>query len=267
MPLKEKISLVCVVFCLSDWDSAQYLKFKNQRTQPASDLAARLSGRSPKTIVDIGCGPGNSTDVLKGFFPNADISGIDNSPDMIARAESEHPELRFRLCGALELEGKYDLLFSNACLQWITDHYTLIPALMEKLNRGGVLAVQIPMNGDEPLFRLIKETAQEPYWGFEGIAPAVNETLAPAEYYDILSDCSSAFDVWEIKYCHPLADHNALLEWVRSTRLRPYLDFLGEERGAEFEAEILEKAKKIYPVRKNGNVLLGFRRFFFTAEK
>ena len=252
---------------MADWNSSQYLKFKNQRTQPAVDLAMRMINRKPKKIADIGCGPGNSTSVLKSVFPESYIIGIDNSPNMIEKARNLHPDMEFGLCGALELEGTYDMLFSNACLQWIPDHETLIPALMNKLNDGGVLAVQIPMNGEEPLFQLIKETAAEPKWGLEKVKLQPNETLTPLAYFDILADCSTSFEIWETKYYHCLEDHKALVEWVKGTRLRPYLDFLGETRGNEFEHEIVEGAKKIYPIRKNGGVILGFRRFFFTAEK
>lgn len=252
---------------MADWNASQYLKFKNQRTQPAVDLAMRLINTNPKTIVDIGCGPGNSTSVLKQLFPVAYILGIDNSPNMIEKARKEHADIPFMLCDALALEGKYDLLFSNACLQWIPHHGTLIPSLMEKLNDGGTLAVQIPMNGEEPLFQLIKEVADEPRWGLRDIPMPPNETLTPQEYFDILSSCSSVFDIWKIQYYHPLDNHKALVNWVKSTRLRPYLDFLGDKRGEEFENEITDRAKGIYPVSKSGKVVLGFRRFFFVAQK
>ena len=252
---------------MADWNAGQYLKFRNQRTQPAVDLAVRLISSHPKTIVDIGCGPGNSTAVLKSVFPCADIVGIDNSPGMIERAQKEHPGMKFQFCEARALEGKYDLLFSNACLQWIPDHHTLIPALMDKLNEGGVLADQMPMNGEEPLFKLISEVAAEAKWGIENVKLQPNETLTPLEYFDILEDCASSFDVWETKYYHRLDNHKALVEWVKGTRLRPYLNFLGKARGEEFENAIVERAKTIYSVRKDGGVVLGFRRFFFTAEK
>ena len=153
---------------MADWNSAQYLKFKNERTQPAVDLAMRIKN-NPKTIVDIGCGPGNSTKVLRDIFTDANILGIDNSPNMIEKAKSEHSDIDFDLCDALSLDGKYDLLFSNACLQWIPNHDTLIPSLMEKLNDGGILAVQVPMNGEEPLFRLIREVANESKWELSGV--------------------------------------------------------------------------------------------------
>lgn len=251
---------------MSDWNSTQYLKFKNERTQPAIDLAMRVRN-NPKTIVDIGCGPGNSTKVLRDIFSNADIIGIDNSPNMIKKAKAEHPDINFRLCDALSLEGKYDLLFSNACLQWIPNHDMLIPLFMDKLNDGGILAVQVPMNGDEPLFNLIQKVATEPRWGLSGVQFQPNETLTPLEYYNILSGCSSAFDMWEIKYYHTMPNHQALADWVKGTRLRPYLDYLGAEKGAGFEAEIVERSKELYPIMDNGNVVLGFRRFFFTAKK
>lgn len=251
---------------MADWNSTQYLKFKNERTQPAVDLAMRIKN-IPKTIVDIGCGPGNSTKVLRDIFTDANILGIDNSPNMIEKAKSEHSDIDFDLCDALSLDGKYDLLFSNACLQWIPNHDTLIPSLMEKLNDGGILAVQVPMNGEEPLFRLIREVANESKWELSGVKLQPNETLTPSEYYNILSKYSSAFDMWEVKYYHTMSDHKALVDWVKGTRLRPYLDYLGVEKGAEFEAEIIERSKELYPITHNGNVVLGFRRFFFMAVK
>lgn len=251
---------------MADWNSAQYLKFKNERTQPAVDLAARIK-TNPKTAADIGCGPGNSTQVLKNAFPGAKILGIDSSPNMIEKAKKEHPDIDFMLCDVHDIKGNYDLIFSNACLQWIPDHEKLIPALMNSLNEGGVLAVQVPMNGEEPLFRLIKEAAAEPEWNLSKVRVQPNEILTPPEYYDILSSCASSFDIWETKYYHSLSDHRALVEWVKSTRLRPYLDALGDEKAALFEEEIVRRSKDIYPVMANGTVVLGFRRLFFTAVK
>ena len=252
---------------MSDWNSSQYLKFEKQRTQPARDLLARLKDLSPRTAADIGCGPGNSTSAIAEFFPNADIIGIDSSANMIEKAKSKYPNLNFKLCDALELDGKYDLLFSNACLQWIPNHEKLIPALMDKLNENGVLAVQIPMNGEEPLFRLIKEIAEEPKWGLQNANIQPNETLTPTEYFNILTDCSSSFDMWEVKYYHNLPDHRALVDWVKGTRIRPYLDCMSEAQGEAFENEILERSKELYPILSSGEVVLGFRRFFFTAVK
>ncbi len=252
---------------MADWNPSQYLKFKEQRTQPARDLAARVLAYHPQKIADIGCGPGNSTAVLRQFFPEAHLTGVDNSPAMVEKAAASYPAISFRLCDALSLESGWDMLFSNACLQWIPDHPTLLPALMDKLNPGGVLAVQVPMNGEEPFFRLIREVAAEARWGLRDVKLQPNETLPPAEYFDILSGCASSFDMWEVKYYHAMPDHGALVDWVRSTRLRPYLDALGDVRGAEFESVLTKRARELYPVTASGEVVLGFRRFFFTAVK
>ncbi len=252
---------------MADWNSMQYLKFEKQRTQPARDLLMRIQTLTPHTAVDIGCGPGNSTAAVAECFPDAKLVGIDASPNMIEKAKTKYPALQFELCDALQLEGKYDLLFSNACLQWIPNHATLIPFLMGRLNEKGVLAVQIPMNGEEPLYRIIREVAAEPKWGLQNAKLRLNETLTPEEYFDILTACASSFDIWEIKYYHPMPDHRALVDWVKGTRIRPYLEHLDEEQGSAFENEIMERARAAYPVQSNGEVILGFRRFFFTAVK
>ena len=252
---------------MSDWNASQYLKFKKQRTQPAKDLARRVKEYQPKTIIDIGCGPGNSTSTLAEIFPDADIMGIDNSENMIKKAKEEHPELKFELRDISKITGKYDLLFSNACLQWVPNHDDLLPKLMKNLSDKGVLAIQIPINEEEPLFKTIDEIAREDRWGLKNICLPQNKALSPSRYFNILTDCSSDFDIWETKYYHTLENHRAMIEWVKGTRLRPYLDALGEETGKEFENEIENKAKKIYPPQKNGNIIFGFRRLFFIAKK
>ena len=251
---------------MTDWNSSLYLKFKTERTQPAVDLANRLRAYHPEKIADIGCGPGNSTEVLRSVFPHSEIHGIDNSPDMIEKARKEHPGLTFHLCDVNGMQGRYDILFSNACLQWLPDHAALLPKLMDRLNIGGVLAVQLPMNQEEPLFRIIGETASDPRWGL-GKCFRSNDTLCSDEYYHILSDCSSDFQMWETVYYHALPSHQALVDWIKGTRMRPYLDALDSENAVLFEKEILRRTVETYPVKSNGNVLLRFRRFFFIASR
>ncbi len=250
-----------------NWNSSQYLKFKSQRTQPAIDLARRVVDVNPKTILDIGCGPGNSTAVLKSVFLEAQILGIDTSPNMINEAKKTYPNIDFKLGDARDIDGKYDLLFSNACLQWIPDHKGIIPYLMSRINDSGTLAVQIPMNGDESLFRIIRDVVSESKYSFDLSKLTRQWTLKPDEYYEILSGCSNSFQIWETVYYHDLPDHEALLEWVKGTHIRPYLAQLSDEDGLEFENEILDRVKKTYPVMSDGKVILRFRRFFFTARK
>lgn len=255
---------------MSEWNAEQYLKFKDQRTQPAVDLAKRLTACEPGSILDVGCGPGNSTAVLNDIFPSARILGVDNSEAMIQKASQTYPDIDFRLCDVtseLDKLDNYDVIFSNACLQWIPDHKKFIPELMDKLTPGGTLAVQIPMNGQEILFRMINEVVCDSKWGFSGSYIETNETLQPEEYFDILAACSSSFDVWETVYYHNMPNVRAMVEWVKGTRLRPYLNALDAGATAELEQEITERASREYHAQANGEIIFKFRRFFFTAVK
>lgn len=252
---------------MTDWNPKQYLKFESQRTQPAIDLAKHISDLDVKNALDIGCGPGNSTNVLKKYFPVADITGIDSSEDMIKKAQTKYPAIPFEKRDALDICGMYDLLFSNACLQWIPDHDTLIPYFMEHLNDGGTLAVQVPMNGEEPLYKIIGSVTSDAKWGFDHTSLETNEILTSAEYYGILSSCSSDFDIWETVYYHSMPSHESLIEWVRSTRLRPYLAQLDDDGRAEFENELLDRVKSEYRVTSAGDIIFRFRRLFFTARR
>ncbi|MGI6117691.1 MAG: methyltransferase domain-containing protein [Bilifractor sp.] len=250
-----------------DWNPDLYLRFKKERTQPSIDLANRIRDLRPETAADLGCGPGNSTAVLRSVFPETKITGIDSSENMIRQARQNHPDLNFRLCDVRALEGRYDLIFSNACLHWIPDHRSLIPELMKKLNPGGMLAVQFPMNRDEPLYRSAEEMSDDPRWGIPPGSVDNKDTLMPDEYYDILAGCSSDFQIWQCLYCHALPSHESLIDWIRGTRLRRYESHLSEEQSTRFEEELLRRTKDLYPVHSDGRVLLHFRRFFFTAKK
>ena len=255
---------------MAQWSSEQYLKFKKQRTQPAVDLAKRIADKNPRAVLDIGCGPGNSTSVLKKAFPEARVVGIDSSPEMIEKAKASCADIEFRLCDItadLENLEKYDVIFSNACLQWVPGHRTLIPALLGKLNNGGVLAVQIPMNYKEPLFVVENEVLSEPRWGFAGKEIRTIATLPPEEYFNILASCANDFDIWETVYYHRMPSVEAMVEWIKGTNLRPYLNALDAENAKKLEAEITDRAAKVYTKQENGEYIFKFRRFFFIAEK
>lgn len=251
---------------MSEWNAEKYLIFKNERTQPCIDLASRIRFIKPNTVADLGCGPGNSTAVLGSVFPNAQITGFDNSENMISKARQTYPQIDFKLLSVWDIDSKYDLIFSNACLQWVQDHEKLIPFLLGKLNKNGTLAVQMPMNFEEPLFKIIKETAAYPKWDFSNVYFEKNDILKPSEYYDILSRYAESFNIWETVYYHTMKTHTQLIDWVRTTRLRPYLDVLSDEQKVEFENDILSKAKKAYPFTENGSIIFRFRRLFFVAN-
>lgn len=251
------------------WNSEQYLKFKTERTQPAVDLVNRINIINPEKILDVGCGPGNSTHVLYSKYPNAYILGVDKSEEMINKAKSEYPNLDFKICdvsGDLsQLGNDYDIVFSNACIQWVPDHESLLKKLLNLLNRNGVLAVQIPMNFNEPIHRIVCELASSEKWKNYFAETGSFYTLGQSEYYDLLSGISGEFYLWETVYYHVMKSHNDILEWYRGTGLRPYLSVLPDNKKTEFESEIMENLIQRYPKQKNGDIIFRFPRFFFIA--
>lgn len=257
---------------MADWNSSLYLKFGAERTQPAVDLANRIGAESPEKIADIGCGPGNSTGVLARRFPGASVLGVDSSPEMIEAAKRAHPELSFRLCDAgrdlPELgEGTFDVVFSNACIQWIPNHPKLLRDMMGLLRPGGVLAVQTPMNDREPIHRIIGEVVRNGKWASRFPNPRIFYNLTQGEYFDLLSDLSSDFTLWQTTYFHRLKSRRDIMEWYRGTGLRPYLSALPEEDRPDFERDIFDRLAGAYPEQKNGEIIFRFPRFFFLAVK
>ncbi len=261
---------------MSGWNSEQYLKFRAERTQPSEDLAARIPVNSPQKIIDIGCGPGNSTRVLKNKYPDAYILGVDSSENMIEKAKKDNPDMEFELLnvpGELDklakLSDKFDVVFSNAVLQWIPDHSALLPRLWELLNEGGTLAVQIPMNFDEPIYKIVDGTAKSAKWSGKIGLPRLFHTLTAEEYFDIISRLTDDFSFWHTTYFHRMPSAESIMEWYKSTGLRPYLEALEKNGGdaADLEREIYEQVKKEYPPRENGELIFRFPRFFFIANK
>ncbi|WP_077532374.1 methyltransferase domain-containing protein [Massiliimalia massiliensis] len=256
---------------MSEWNAAQYLKYRKERTQPAIDLARRIEMQSPQRIMDIGCGPGNSTAVLKERFPDAYILGIDSSQDMIDRARKEQPGLDFMLCDvSRDLDSfteSFDVIFSNACLQWIPDHPAVLKNLMGLLKENGILAVQIPMNFDEPIHQIIREIVKSQRWADKLFDLRTFYTLTPECYFDLLSELSSDFTMWRTVYYHRMGSHEGIMDWYRGTGLRPYLSALEEKDRAVFEGEVYHEVVKRYPVQKNGEIIFPFPRLFFMAVK
>ena len=253
---------------MAEWNSEQYLKFKEQRTQPAIDVVRRINAINPQNILDIGCGPGNSTNVLKKYFPNAHIVGIDNSENMIEKAATTYPNLEFKLMSVDKIchdNANYDIIFSNACLQWVPNHREILPLLFDRLNENGVMAVQIPINTQEPLFKIINETVNEEKWGFLSSLNEQNITLNGDEYFDIFSSLTDNFDIWETVYYHNMPSISAMVEWVKGTRLLPYIQALNKTDAQSLINEITESAAKVYKKQENGEIIFRFRRLFFTA--
>lgn len=256
---------------MPEWNAKQYTKFIKERTQPAIDLANRINLSSPNEIIDIGCGPGNSTRVLYEKFPKAHITGADNSENMLKQARDNNPNLDFKLFDANTdfplLKQKFDVVFSNACIQWLPNHKELIPKMMSVLKDGGILAVQTPMNYKEPIHIIISELVKGAKWKDKFAKPRIFYNLTQGEYFDLLSDISSDFSIWETVYCHRMASHESIMEWYKGTGLRPYLEALSEQDAKEFENDVFAEVKKAYPIQANGEIIFRFPRFFFTAVK
>ncbi len=253
---------------MSDWSSMQYTKFERERTQPAVDLINRIN-IEPKTILDIGCGPGNSTARLRERFDTADILGVDCSDNMLEKAGVDYPSLKFCKCripNDLENLGKFDLLFSNACLHWIPDHASLLPKLVDKLNHGGMLAVQMPLVQNAMFYKTLDELIVDDKWN--KLRKIQNfHNLSPDDTYDILAAVSDDVTVWDTTYYHIVKSHDAVIEWCKGSGLRPHLDALDEREKTEFLQELLKKIKAKYPVQTDGTVILKMPRMFFTAVK
>jgi trans-aconitate 2-methyltransferase len=252
------------------WSATQYSLFEQQRTRPVRDLVAAIPLASAQIAVDLGCGPGNSTEVLAERFPDATVTGLDSSDDMLRDARQRLPSVAFELAdiGAWNPAQTYDVILANASLQWVADHAALYPRLVSRLNSGGVLAVQTPDNLEEPAHRLAREIAASSEWASR-IGDVRHPDRHPAAYYfKLLRPHCTEVDVWRTTYHHPLAGgHGAVVEWFKGSALRPYLQKLDEAAQQAFLETYLRAISQAYPALDDGTVLLPFPRLFIVATR
>jgi trans-aconitate 2-methyltransferase len=253
------------------WSAAQYVKFEEERTRPVRDLVARIPLAHVSNAVDLGCGPGNSTEVLRERYPGALVVGVDSSADMIEAARKRLPDIDFEIADLREWrpKGPLDVILANAVLQWLPDHEALLPALLSRLKPGGALAVQTPDNLVEPTHRLMRDVAASGPWAAKlKDAHAARAERHGAEWYFCLLRAHAAqVEIWRTTYCHPLAGARAIVEWVMGTGLRPFIDPLGGTEREAYLARYEAAVAKAYPAEADGTVLLPLPRLFFIATR
>jgi len=252
---------------MADWSPTLYARFEDERTRPARDLMAQVPLTDARRIVDMGCGPGNSTELLVERWPGARTVGLDSSPAMLEEARRRLPQATFALADAATWmpEASTDLVFANAIYQWVPDHLEVLPKMLAAMREGACLAVQMPDNLAEPTHRLMREVAANGPWA-EKLEDAARLPLpAPHVYYDALKPFASRIDIWHSIYNHVLDNAAAIVDWVKSTGLRPFLDPLAPDERTAFLAHYTARIAMAYPPTVDGKVLLRFPRLFIVA--
>jgi len=254
---------------MPSWDPAQYAKFGDHRLRPALDLIARIPDIAAKRLVDLGCGTGEITEMLAARWPGAEATGLDSSPDMLGKARALNGRARFVQADAAAWTAAppVDLLFSNACLQWLPDHALLFPRLIAQVAKGGVFAGQMPHNHAQPSHRLIAELSSQPPFAAPLTGKLRHDPVdAPDAYWRLLRPLVAKLDIWETDYLQVLFGEDAVLEWVRGTALRPVLDALDDDLRLRFVVAYRDALRRAYPREAEGTTLFPFRRLFLLAE-
>lgn len=254
------------------WSAKQYVAFEDERTRPARDLLAAIPAVEARSAIDIGCGPGNSTELLVERFANATVRGLDSSTDMINAARKRLPQVQFDTADidTWSENGPFDVIFANAVLQWVPDHERLLPSLVNRLAPGGSLAIQMPDNLNEPSHRLMREVAADGPWAAKlaGAAGQRTEMASANDYYSMLRSRCARVDIWRTTYHHPLAGGaSGVVEWFKGSGLRPFLEPLDEAEKVQYLKQYEAAIEQAYTALADGSVLLPFPRLFIVATR
>jgi trans-aconitate 2-methyltransferase len=256
---------------MTDWNSTLYMKFETERTRAARDLLANIPKYELDSVVDLGCGPGNATEILTAAFPRATIVGLDTSDNMLDVARARVPSAQFMKQDITNWRpsGKVDLIFANAVLHLVPNHHELLAQLISFLNDGGWFAAQMPNNIQEPSRALIRMVAVDGPWASRLVPIAKTRVVLDAldVYYQLLTSICSKVDIWQTTYLHPLDGPGDIVDWFEGSGLRPFLELLSASEQEAFVARYRAELSAAYPRQPNGKVLLRYPRLFLVAQK
>lgn len=250
------------------WNANLYDRFNKERIQPSVDLVSRLDG-GYHHILDVGCGTGMSSLVLRNRYPKARIVGADRSQEMLDKAKELDINVQWvrRDCGeSLKDLGEFDLIFSNAFMHWLPDQEKFVREIGDNMHSESVLAIQIPLFSSMEIAKIIDQTAAEYEPGtFEGIWNCLYHSVQ--EYYDMFSQYYGGVTLWQTEYIHQFDDSDRIVDFVKGTALIPYLERLSADEQVDFTERLRTQARKTYPTSRNGMVLFPFKRLFLIAVK
>jgi len=241
------------------WDPTLYLAFDDDRARPFHDLLARVGAVAPRRVVDLGCGPGHLTQVLHARWPQAAVSALDSSQEMVAAARERGVDAHLGDVADWTPPADADVVVANAVLHWVPAPLDLLTGWLGALPPGGWLAMQVPGNFAAPSHTLVRELAP-------GVPTREAAVAAPGRYAEVLAAAASHVDVWESTYLHRLTGPDPVLHWISATSLRPVRDALTPDEYAEFGATLAPRLREAYPTRPDGTTWFPFRRIFAVAR-
>lgn len=251
------------------WNVKIYEQFKNERLQPALDLIGRIAKGNYKKIIDVGCGSGMSTLPLQEVFGDATIYGVDSSKEMLEKARKTSNKITWiqRDCSqSLSDLGTFDLVFSNAFLQWLSDQEAFIAAVKTLLNEKGVFALQVPNYDGMPIKACIDRVVSQFGKNFARAEQGMCHNFTLPEYYDMLGRYFEEVTIWQTNYVHVMSSYEEIVQFMSGTGLRPYFEELTEEEQKQFIRMLIDELKKVYPVQENGKILFTFERIEWIAR-
>ena len=250
----------------TSWDPTLYLDFDDHRSRPFHDLLARIGASAPRRVVDLGCGPGHLTGLLAARWPDAEVTALDSSAEMVEAARERGIDVARTDVADWGPGLDTDVVVTNAVLQWVPAHRELLGRWVAALPTGAWFAMQVPGNFGAASHVLVREVAEDARWRDD---LALRDDLAvgwPTDYADLMAAAGAEVDAWETTYLHRLTGDDPVLRWISATALRPVGDALDADNYAAFRAELAPRLREAYPASADGTTWFPFRRIFAVAH-